>query len=299
MQEHPDVFSYRRALGLAYAEQGSGVDKAAEQLERAVELNPAHIRTLNDLSTLYARAGRFDDQLKVLEKALRRSPSDDDLAESVLTANLSKGHYDEATRLVATHVFAPRHRTYGLRDKYRMMRYALGAQAFHRKEYQPSVDLFESALKPPVSLGVDDFQFQASPRQAYYAGRALGALGKSDEARSAYEKSIAQVKQLSGDRDSWNSENYFMVLSLEKLDRAAEAVDLERHFENFAQSELDDKLAERRAEARYLLGLIRKRQGRTAEARQLMTSALDAQPDLLAARLELRGDVLDPLPAKL
>jgi tetratricopeptide (TPR) repeat protein len=179
------------------------------------------------------------------------------------------------------------------------MRYALGAQAFQRGEYQSSLDLFESALKPPVSLGVDDFQFQGSPRQAFYSGRALEALGKSDKAREAYQKSVAQVKQLSGDRDSWNSENYFMVLGLEKLGRAADATDLERHFENFAQSELDDKSAERRAEARYLLGLIRKRQGRTAEARQLMIGALDAQPDLLAARLELRGDVLDPLPAKL
>jgi tetratricopeptide (TPR) repeat protein len=178
-----------------------------------------------------------------------------------------------------------------------MMRYALGAQAFQRKEYQSSLDLFESALKPPVSLGVDDFQFQASPRQAYYAGRVLEALGKNNEARAAYERSVAQAKQLSGDRDSWNSENYFMLLSLEKLGRATEAADLERHFENFAQSELDDKSAERRAEARYLLGLIRKRQGRAAEARQLMTGALDAQPDLLAARLELRGDVLDLLPA--
>jgi tetratricopeptide (TPR) repeat protein len=294
---HPEDFSARRALGLAYAEQGSGVDKAAAQLERAVELNPAHVRTLNDLSTLYARAGRFDDQLTVLEKALRRSPNDDDLAEGVLTANLSKGRYDEAERLVASHAFAPRHRTYGLRDKYRMMRYAMGARAFHRKDYAAALEMFGAALKPPVSLGVDDFQFQTSPRQAYYSGRALEALGKSVEARRAYEKGVAGVERLSGDRDSWNSENYFMVLSLERLGRSAEAAGLEKHFENFAQAELEAKSTGHRAEARYLLGLIRKHQGLAVEACQLMDGAINALPDLLAARLELRGDVLDPLPA--
>ena len=292
----PQVFSARRALGLAYAEQGSGIDKAAAQLERAVELNPAHVRTLTDLSTLYARAGRFDAQLAVLEKALRRSPKDDDLAEGVLTANLSKGRYDEAARLVESHAFAPRHRTYGLRDKYRMMCYAMGAEAYHKQDYAAALRMFEAALKPPVSLGVDDFQFQTSPRQAYYAGRALEALGKSGEARQAYQKGIAGMQHLSGDRDSWNSENYFMVLSLEKLGRSAEAAGLQKHFANFAQSEVEDKSAERRAEARYLLGLIRKHEGRAGEARQLMDGAVDAQPDLLAARLELRGDVLDPLP---
>lgn len=294
---HPDDFSLRRALGLAYAEQGYGVDKAAAELERAVELNPAHVRTLNDLSMLYARAGRFDDQLKVLEKALHRSPNDDDLAAGVLTANLNEGHYDEAGRLVEQHAFAPRHRTYGLRDKYRLMRYAMGAQAFNRKDYPAAWQMFAAALKPPVSLGVDDFQFQTSPRQAYYAGRALEALGKSGEAKQTYAKGIAGMERLSGDRDSWNSENYFIVLSLDRLGRTVEAAALETHFENFAQSEVEAKSAEHRAEARFLLGLIRKHQGRPAEARQLMNGAVDAVPDLLAARLELRGDVLDPLPA--
>jgi tetratricopeptide (TPR) repeat protein len=295
VEANPADFSLHRALGLAYAEQGMGVDRAAAQLERAVALKLAHVRTLDDLSALYARAGRFDDQLALLQKALARSPDDDDLAEGVLTANLNKGRYDEAERLIATHAFAPRHRTYSLRDKYRLMRYALGAEAFHRKDYAAALQAFEGALKPPVSLGVDDFQFQGSPRAQYYLGRTMEALGNPAGARQAYEKGLSGMEQLSGDRDSWNSENYFMVLALDRLGRSAEAGTLEKHFENFADSERDARSAENRAAARYLLGLIRKRQGRGDDARKLMQDAVDAQPDLLAARLELRGDVLDPL----
>jgi tetratricopeptide (TPR) repeat protein len=280
---------------LALAEQGAPVEQAAAQLERAVELKPAHVATLNDLSALYARAGRFDRQLTVLEKALRLSPADDRLAEGVLAAHLATGQYDAAERLVQTHPFAPRHRTYGLRDKYRVMRYAVAAQAFQRGDYAEALKRFQSALTPPVSLGMDDFATQTSPRLEYYLGRTFEALGRAAEARQAYEKAVAGVPQLSGDRDSWNSENFFMLPSLDKLGRSAEAATLEKRFENFARGERDSKVSERSGEARYLLALIEKRAGRTAEARALIDAALQAQPDLLAARLELRGDTLDPL----
>ncbi len=288
----PENFSIRRALGLAYAEQGFPIEKAAAQLKKAVDLNPAHLRTLDDLSMLYARAGRFDDQLAVLNTALQRSPSDDDLAEGVLSADLNKGRYNEAERLIETHAFAPRHRTYGLRDKYRVARYGEGAEAFKRGNYTRALELFQSSLRPPVSLGVDDFQAQASPRIEYYIGRTLEAMGQHDAALQAYQKSVAGMDQLSGDRDSWSSENFFMVLALERLGRGQEAARLTEHFKNFANTEKDSNNPEHLAEARYLLALIAKHEGESELGRQLLTEALQAQPDLLAARLELRGDVL-------
>ncbi|MGE5645302.1 MAG: DUF5107 domain-containing protein [Acidobacteriota bacterium] len=290
---NPSDFHSRRALGLAYAEQGAPVEKAAEQLERAIELNPEHIRTLNDLSAVYAKAGRFDEQLAVLSKALARSPKDDDLAEGVLTANLIKGRYDEAEKLIATHEFAPRHRSYGLRDKYRMMRYGTGAIAFKKAKYAEALELFQSAMKPPVSLGVDDFQFQSTPRMHYYIARALEAQGKAAEAKQEYEKSIDGIGQLTGDRDSWNSDNFYMVLALDKLGRADEAGKLAKRFEDFANTEVDSTNARHRAEARYLLGLVRKRAGRDAEARKLFEDSVAAQHDFLPARYELRGDSLN------
>ncbi len=290
-------FSLRRALGLAYAEQGAPVEKAAAELEHAVELNPEHLRTRNDLSLLYARAGRFDDQLRVLKRALERSPNDDDLVEGVLTANLAKGLYADAGRLVTTHRFAPRHRSYGLRDKYRLMHYAMGAQAFRRRDYAGALAAMDSAMQPPASLGVDDFQSQASPRQQYYRGRVLEALGRKDEAKQAYLSSIAGVEQLSGDRDSWSNENFFMVLSLDRLGRSQQASALARRFENFAATEVDSRDAHRRGAARYLLAQVRLREGRADEARKFLQGALEAVPDLLAARFELRGDALDAVPA--
>jgi tetratricopeptide (TPR) repeat protein len=257
-----------------------------------VELNPAHARTLNDLSNLYARSGKLDEQLAVLSKALARSPQDDDLVEAVLGVHLMKGDYASATRIVESHTFAPRHRTYGLRDKYRMLRYAEGTSAFKQGDYARALQNFESARKPPVSLGMDDFESQVSPRLQYYLGRAHEAMGHTVEATQAYQKGLAGVESLSGDRDSWNSENWFMVASLVRLGRTAEADRLEMRFEDFSRGELQSRNSGHRAEAHYLLALITMRRGKSDEARQLLARAMEAQPDFIAARLEFRGDTL-------
>ena len=208
----PNNFSARRELGLAYAAQGK-TDEAALQLEKAVELRPDHVRTFNDLSSIYARAGKFDDQITLINKALQRTPEDDDLIMALLNAYLIKGSYDDADRIVKTHTFAPRHRSTGLRDEYRSLRYGMGTAAFNNGDYTQALSLFQSVLKPPASLNLDTFEFQNAPRAYYYIGRTLDALGRKDEAAAAYRQSTAGIELLTGDRDSWNGENFFMVLS--------------------------------------------------------------------------------------
>lgn len=287
-------FSARRALGMAYAAQGK-TDQAAAELEKAIDLRPDHLRTLNDLSTIYARAGRFDEQIALLGKALQRSPQDDDLTMALLNAYLIKGLYEEAETIVKTHTFAPRHRETALRDAYRDLRYGMGAAAFNQGDYVQALGLFQSALKPPVSLGVDTFQFQSTPRAYYYIGRALEALGRKDEATAAYRQSVSGVDLLSGDRDSWNADNFFIVLALEKLGQAEKAKSLTPHFDGFARTEMDEINPVHRGQARYLLALIAKHDGRHEAAVKLMNDAVEALPDSIEPRYELRGDAIDPI----
>jgi tetratricopeptide (TPR) repeat protein len=292
IHSNPDDFSARRALGLAYAEQGEPLEKAAAELEAAVKLRPSHIATFDDLSSLYARAGRFEDQLALLTKAQQQSPANDDLAEAILTTDLNLSHYRDADELIQKHSFSTHHRSYVLRDTYRIMRYGEGGEAFHHGDFSQALSLFEAALHPPASMAVDTFAGQSSPRLDYYIGRAQEALGHKAEAKKSYQDALAGMEQLSGDRDSWNSENFFMVLALDRLDRRDEALRLEQHFTKFAETEKDSLNPNHRAEAQFLLGLISRHHGETQEAQKLLTSALQARPDLLAARLELRGDTI-------
>ena len=284
-------FSARRALGLALAEQGK-VDAGIEQLAKAVELRPEHARTLNDLSTLYASVGRFDEQIALLHKALLRSANDDDLETALLNAYLIKGSYKEADQIVSTYKFAPRHRYYVLRDIYRNLRYGMGAVAFNKGDYAQALEFFQSALKPPVSLGVDDFQSQSSPRAHYYIGRTFEALGRKDEAMAEYEASTHGVEQLTGDRDSWNSDSFYMVLSLDRLGKQDQANSLIPHFDGFARTEMDESNPVHRGQARYLLALIAKRDGKNEQARTLTTESIQALPNYLQPRYDLRGDAI-------
>ncbi len=267
-------------------------------LEAALRLRPEHIRTFTDLSYLYSREGRFDQQAALLREALRHSPADDNIIEGLITAHLVRGDYRAADSLFSAHAFAQRHRSYRLRDKYRSMRYGLAAEAFRGGDYRSALSQLEQALNPPSSLGADDFQFQSAPRLHYYLGLTRERLGAREAARQEFAKSAVGWELLSGDRDSFNSENFFMALALEKLGKTAEAARLLESMRGYAEGQLEDRYRRYRAEARYLLALARKHEGLHREAAELLEQSIRLEPDEIAPRLELRGDVPDPLPAE-
>lgn len=286
-------FSTRRALGLALAEQGFGVEAAAEQLEAAIKLNPSHTRTFADLSQLYSREGAFDRQLDLLTRALDSSPGDDDLIEGLLTTHIIAGNYRSADSLIASHVFGQRHRDYSLRDKYRFLRYALGAKAFQRGDYTAARDEFERALYPPSSLGADDFQYQSAPRVHYYMGVSLLKNGRNADARAEFEKAASGWEFLKGDRDSYNSENLFMALALRELGQKEQSARLLDAMKRFAENDLESDYRQHQAEAHYLTGLALKVEGRQDEARKMLEKAVSLEPSMIGPHLELRGDVID------
>ncbi len=294
---NPSDFGARRALGLAYEADGN-VNHAIPQLQKALELRPGNMDTLDDLAKSYARVGRFDEQIALLQKAFTGDTNNDHLAEGLLNAYLIQGKFQAAQEIIDHHTFAPRHRTYDVRSEYRNLQYGMGAEAFNKGDYPQALKLFQAALKPPVSLGVDNFEQEPTPRADYYIGRTLDALGRKQEAAQAYEQSIRGIDQLTGDRDSWSSDNFFMVLSLERLGRPQEAGEFAKHFAAFAETEFDSDRVGRKAEAHYLLALIDKYKGQSVQARKLMAEAVRVEPDFLQPRYELRGDALDPIAGK-
>ncbi len=291
----PHDFSAHRELGLALAERDQ-TDESISELQKALSEKPDHTRTWSDLSSIYARAGRFDDQIALLTHAVQAATGDDDLVGALMNSYIVKGRYQDADRIVRTHTFAPRHRATALRDEYRSLRYGMAAAEFNRGSYAAALAMFQSALRPPVSLGVDDFESTPSPRAYYYVGRTLEALGRKQDASAAYQECSQGVDLFTGDRDSWSSDNFFAILALERLGQKEKAMSLLSHFLGFADTEKDVSNPEYRGEARYLLALIAKHNGETQKARILLDESLNAMPDALPPRLELRGDVIDPLP---
>lgn len=286
-------FGSRRALGLAYAADGK-LTEAIPEMQVAVRLQPDDMDTLDDLGNIYARSGKFEEQIALIQSAYNRDPSNDHLAEGLLNANLIVGRYAAAQDIIDHHTFAPRHRTYTVRGEYRDLKYGMGTVAFNKGQYQDALKLFESALTPPVSLGVDNFTDQSTPRIHYAIGRTLEALGKKQEAQKAYEQSAAGADQLLGGVGTLTSENFYMLLSLDRLGRHQEAVTLMKQFKVVADSRVDSPDPSRRAAAYYLLGLIDQYHGRSQQSRAMMEKAVAIRSDFIGPRYELRGDAIRP-----
>ncbi|MDQ2839596.1 MAG: hypothetical protein M3Y72_00855 [Acidobacteriota bacterium] len=140
-----------------------------------------------------------------------------------------------------------------------------------------------------------DFQVEPTPRAYYYIARAYEALGKNPEAEQAYKESTHGVGFLSGDRDSWNADNFYAVLSLEKLGDKQRAESLIPHFQGFAEAEMNETNPVHRGKARYLLALVANHAGKKQEAVQYLKDSSAALPHYLPPRYALRGDELDSL----
>ncbi len=293
-QINPSDFAARRALGLAYEEDGK-LEAAVPELQRAVDLNPDSADTLDDLSDLYARTGKFDEQVKLLHKAVAQDPKNDHLVEGLLNAYLIQGKFLAAQDIIDRHTFLPVHRVYTLRDAYRELKYGQGAQAFHKHNYEEALNLFQSALTTPTSLGMDTFELQSAPRMYYYIGRTYDAMGKKQEAEQAYNDSIRGVEQLTGGGSgSYTPENFFMVFSLDRLGRQKEAAALAQQFQTVAESRHESNDPMYRARSYYLQALIDEYHGNMDEAHKLMSQAVQTEPDYIGPRFELRGDAIDP-----
>ena len=149
-------------------------------------------------------------------------------------------------------------------------------------------------MKPPTYLGMDDFELQPTPQIHYYIGRALEALGRKDEATKAYEESADGADRLTGDSDSLSSENFYMILSLDKLGHHEEAAELLKKFQSFAELRIDANIPLFRAKSNYMLGQIDQYNGQPEQARKKMAEAVQLEPDYIGPRFELRGDAIDP-----
>ena len=82
-------------LGNAYTKSGR-VDKAISEFEKALQLNPGHIRAHNNLGRLYAMRGNFDEAIVHFKQALAINPRYGRARNNLGGAYLQKGDYDSA-----------------------------------------------------------------------------------------------------------------------------------------------------------------------------------------------------------
>ena len=280
----PAFARVHRNLAFAYARVQKDLGKAAASQEKAVALVKDEPRLYYELDQYLAWSGApLEARLARLTESPQTIARREITRSRLARVQLLLGRADDALATLANGRFHVWEGERGVHEVYVEARLQRGQARLAQGDAKGALAEFDAAVEIPKNIEVGQAVGEHLASVQHHRGLALAALGRRDEARTAFQASADSPALLPENR-------YWIGRSLESLGRAADA---RPHYEKLAATRtptLDaDEPLERRMEAREgaardcarralgLLGL-----GRTAEAR----SALDE------ARLADAGDVI-------
>jgi tetratricopeptide (TPR) repeat protein len=285
-----------RNLGLAYARIRNDVNKAIASLERAVACKPGDPRLYLELDQMYEAGGvPAEKRLALLEKNHSTVLSYDDALAREIVLYVQLGRYDQAIDLLENHHFHIWEGGGVIHDVYVDAHLLRGQERFKAKKYQEALKDFEAALEYPNNLEVGKpFRDARASQVNYFIGTAHEALGRAEQARRCFEKSVAG-------QYGWSEIGYCQGLAYRKLGQEREAIEVfdglikfgkERlaasagldFFEKFGEKQSE---ASRLAQAHYLLGLGQLGKGSKAEAQAEFEQVLKLNPNHIGAKTRL------------
>jgi len=286
-----------RNLGLAYARVRNDVNKAVASLERAVACKPNDPRLYLELDQMYEAGGvPAEKRLALLEKNHSTVLGYDDALAREVVLYVQLGRYDQAIDLLENHHFHIWEGGGMIHDVYVDAHLLRGQERFKAKKYRDALKDFEAALEYPNNLEVGRPHRDARTSQVnYLIGTAHEALGRAEQARQCFEKSVAG-------QYGWSEISYCQGLAYRKLGQEREAIEvfdglIKLGKERLAASaglDFFEKFGERQSEvsrlahAHYLLGLGHLGKGIKAEAKAEFEQVLKLNPNHIGAQARLR-----------
>ncbi len=166
-------------LGNAYARKGE-YDKAIEEYEKALALNPTHVEAHNNLGNAYLSKGKYDKAIEEYEKALAGNPSLVEAHNNMGNAYARKGEFDKAIEafekaLVSNPTHVEAHNN-------------LGNAYMIKGKYDKAIEEYEKAL------ALNPTHVEAHNN----LGNAYVRKGEYDKAIEEFEKALASNPNLTG-----------------------------------------------------------------------------------------------------
>ena len=291
-----DTFStVHRNLGFAYARLENDIPKAIASLEKAVACNKDDSKLYYELDLLYERDGRISPQkrLQLLEDNNETITKRDDAFIRKILLYVQLGDYDKALNLINNRHFYVWEGGVTIHGAYVNSHLLRGMNHFKAKQYNEALKDYQAALEYPKNLGMAKPYRGGRDCQVYYfIATAYEALGDTEKAREAYEKSV-NAKQ----RQAWSYLRYYQALSFQKLgrrDKANEILDgliafatAEAAVDFFAKFGEKEPPKFRRANNNYLLGLAHLGRGMRTEAKAEFEKAIKLNPNHIWAAIQL------------
>ena len=168
----------------------------AEQLYRtAIAARPKDQTLYRDLADILLAAKNRPEAIKVLESTQYDKMRRADIIIMLAQAYLDERRYDDCINLLeSTPYFVNWEGQTITWDIFHKAHIERGQQRFEAGKFEGALQDFQAALTYPANIGVGRSNKPQEADAQYWRGRALQALGRLDEARSAWQAGTAGVE---------------------------------------------------------------------------------------------------------
>ncbi len=235
-----------RNLALAYFNKQGKVGEAVTLLEKAFALDTSDARILMELDQLYKRLNRPPaERFAWLERYRETVWKRDDLYLSYVTLCNRIGHPEQALSLIRTRTFHPWEGGEGkVPAQYQAACVTLARQCLESARYEEGLEWIEACYQYPHNLGEGKLPGAQENDFDYYKGCLLDALGRTEEAKAAFQKG-AEGRMEPAAAVYYNDQKpekiYFQGLCLRQSGREEEARDRFRQLIAYGEQHIDDR----------------------------------------------------------
>lgn len=232
-----------RNLALAYFNKLDRKDTAVEYMERAFSLNPTDARILMELDQLYKRMQRpHEERLALLESHADLTARRDDLLLEKATLLNRTGRYEEAMRLIDSHVFHPWEGGEGkVPEQYQICRVEIAKRALAGGDNEKAAELLRQCLEYPHNLGEGKLHGAQENDFLYLLGCAMSAMGNGQAAREYWEQATNGPQEPAAAmyyNDAKPDKIFYQGLALLRLGRRDEANGRFNRLVNFGRNHI-------------------------------------------------------------
>jgi tetratricopeptide (TPR) repeat protein len=263
-----------RNLGIYAWKVKKDLAEAGSFFEKAIRLAPHDFHLYTTLDEIYARQGATDRREKLLADAPPDVLDHDTVRAAKALLLLEKGQFGEALGLLEGHHFKPWEGGQVIRDIFVAANLEQGRKALAEGNPAEAEKAFREALSYPANLGVGKPDEPSDEAAQFWLGEALAAQGKAQAASEAWAASSRE-----GTSDGIST--FYRALDSREMGRTQEA---EEGLEQLANAPSKGRTA---AEDYYLAGLAARALKRVGEAKADLERALELEPSLWPARVEL------------
>ena len=194
-----------RNLGLAGWALEGDLPKAAALYRKAIAARGEDQTLYRDLAQILVADGKRSEAIRLLESMPSRGQRRSEITILLAEAYLARERYTDTIDLLESTPYFVNWEgqdiTWVLFHQAHLKR---GQRRFEGGELEAALEDFEAALTYPENLGVGRSNSPEEATAEYWKGKALEALGRLDEARSAWEKGAAG-RQGSEEQDKYRA----------------------------------------------------------------------------------------------